>query len=199
MIAVLRALDTPVHLVGWSYAGGILLRTAGEVPELVRSMVIYEPSFESEKLPKEGELRRAREAFWDELEPAYALARSGDLEAAMRLGVEIIFGLERGGFATLDPAIQKVFLENAHTMIPDLEAPAPEPLSRAELEMITCPTLIVCGERTHAQYRLMAEATLAGMTNGSALRFEGVGHGGPVQSPGLFAEAVLDFVDSVPA
>ena len=105
LIALVKALNKPLHLVGWSYAGGILLRTAGEVPELVRSLVIYEPSFESEVLPKNGELRRAREAFWNELEPAYAVAQSGDLDAAMRFGVEIVFGLERGGFAALDPKI----------------------------------------------------------------------------------------------
>jgi len=197
LITLVKALGKPVHLVGWSYAGGILLRTAGQVPELVRSLTMYEPSFESEALPKDGKLRRAREAFWNEFEPAYRVAQSGDLDAAMPIGVDVVFGLKRGGFATLDPRYQRVFLDNAHTMIPDLEAPTPEPLTGAELEMIACPALIVCGVRTHAQYRLMAESAMAGLANGSLRRFEGVGHGGPVQVASQFAEAVLDFVGSV--
>jgi pimeloyl-ACP methyl ester carboxylesterase len=165
----------------------------------VRSLVIFEPSFESEALPKDNEkFLRAREVFWRELEPAYTVARSGDLHSAMRLGVEIVFGLGRGGFETLDPRVQEVFLDNAHTMIPDLEAPAPEPLTKAELGMVTCPTLICCGERTHAQYQLMAESTLNGLPNGSIRRFAGFGHGAPVQAPSHFAEVVLDFVDAVP-
>ncbi len=198
LIAVLRAMNTSVHLVGWSYAGAILLRTACEVPELVRSLVIFEPSFESEAPPKDNEkLLRAREVFWRELEPAYAVAGSGDLHLAMRLGIEIVFGLGRGGFEALDPRVQGVFLDNAHTMIPDLKAPAAEPLTKAELGMVTCPTLICCGERTHAQYQLMAESTLSGLANGSIRRFAGFGHGVPVQAPNHFAEVVLDFVDAV--
>jgi pimeloyl-ACP methyl ester carboxylesterase len=198
LIALVKALNKPVHLAGWSYAGGILLRTAGEVPDLVRSLVIYEPSYESEVLPEDGRLRRARDAFWSELEPTYAIARSGDLDAAMRFGIEIVFGLERGGFANLDPRAQRVFLDNTHTMIPDLETPPPEPVTRAELGKIACPTLIVSGERTHVQYRIMAESTLAGLSNGSARQLKGVGHGGPIQLPDLLAQAVLDFVDAVP-
>ena len=199
LIAVLRAMNASVHLVGWSYAGGILLRAACGVPELVRSLVIFEPSFESEAPPKDNEkLLRALEVSWQELEPAYSIARSGDLHLGMRLGVEIVFGLGRGGFETLDPRVQGVFLDNAHTMIPDLEAPAPEPLTKVELGMVTCPTLICYGARTHAHYHLMAEFTLSGLAKGSFRQFAGVGHGGPVQVPNHFAEVVLDFVDAVP-
>lgn len=199
LVALIKALNKPVHLVGWSYAGGILLRTAGRVPNLVRSLAIYEPSFESEALSKAGNLRRARDVFWSELEPAYAIARSGNLDTAMRLGCEIVFGLGEDGFEMLDSRFQRVFLDNAHTMIPDLEAPASKPVTRAEWESITCPTLIVCGKRTHAQYQLMAESALTSLSNGSVQQLEGVGHGGPVQLPKLFAETVLTFVDAVPA
>jgi pimeloyl-ACP methyl ester carboxylesterase len=85
------------------------------------------------------------------------------------------------------------------TAIPDLEAPAPEPLSEIELGTITCPVLIVCGDQTHAQYRLMAESTLVGLPNCSILRFQNTGHGGPVQVPNLFGEVVLDFVSGLAA
>lgn len=126
LFALVKAMNKPVHLVGWSYAGPILLRTACKVPELVRSILIYEPSFESEVLqPAQHELRHAREIFWSELEPSYELARSGDLHQAIRSGIETVFGLQRGDFATLDPKFQRVFLDNAHTMIPDLELPLP--------------------------------------------------------------------------
>ncbi|MFZ9023093.1 MAG: alpha/beta fold hydrolase [Litorivicinaceae bacterium] len=199
LIALVKALDKPVHLVGWSYAGGILLRTAAEVPEMIRSIAIYEPSFESEAPPVEGELRCAREAFWAELEPAYVLAQSGNLDSAMRSGVEIVFGLEKGGFESLDSRFQRVFLDNAHTMIPDLEAAAPKPLTEAELEKVTCPALIIYGERTYAQYRLMADSTIESLPNALARQIADVGHGGPVQVPDLFADEVLSFVAAASA
>ena len=197
LLAIIRSFGKPVHLVGWSYAGGILLRVAGEVPELVRSLTIYEPSFESEAPPKEESLRQARETFWNELEPSYSIAEAGDLDTAMRLGVEIVFGLGHGGFGALDMNFQKVFLDNAHTMIPDLEAPYSKALSKFEISKVSCPALIVSGERTHEQYRLMADATLDGLPSGSVVVFDGVGHGGPVQVPKQFAKTILDFVEGV--
>lgn len=195
LIALIKSIGKQVHLVGWSYAGGILVRVAGEIPGHVCSLMVYEPSFESEDPPKEESLRQARETFWKELEPAYSVAEAGDLDTAMRSGVEIVFGLGHGGFSSLDLRFQRVFLDNAHTMIPELEAPYSKPLKKSDLKKVRCPTLIVLGERTHKQYRLIANATLDGLPNPSVVIYDGVGHGGPVQVPGQFAKTILDFVE----
>lgn len=197
LIALVKVLNKPIHLVGWSYAGAILLNSAGELPELVRSVTIYEPSYESEAMPVEGDLRQARETFWQELEPAYEMAQFGEFENGMRLGCEAVFGLGRGDFATLAPQFQQVFLENVHTMLPELEAPTAEPLTAAELAAVTCPALIIQGERTHDQYKIMAASTVASLPNSSARVFKGVGHGGPVQVPNRFAETVLEFAGKI--
>jgi len=198
LIALVKVLNRPIHLVGWSYAGAILLKTAGELPELVRSLTIYEPSYESEAMPVEGSLREAREAFWQELEPAYNMAQCGDFENGMRLGCEVVFGLDRGEFGRLAPQFQKVFLENACTMLPDLEAPTAELLTSAELAAVTCPALIIQGEQTHDQYKIMADSTVASLTDSLAHVFSGVGHGGPVQVPSKFVESVLNFAGKIP-
>ena len=47
LVAILRTLNEPVHLVGWSYSGGMVLRAAMEVPDLVRTVTVYEPSLSS--------------------------------------------------------------------------------------------------------------------------------------------------------
>jgi len=195
LLALIQCIGKQVHLVGWSYAAGILLRVAGEVPDLVRSLTIYEPSYESEAPPKEESLRRARETFWEKLEPAYSMAETGDLDAAMRLGVEVVFGLGQGRFNSLDPRFQQVFLDNAHTMMPELKAPYSRALKKSDLGEVKCPALIILGERTHEQYRLMADVTLDGLPNASLVIYEGAGHGGPVQLPDKLAKTILDFVD----
>lgn len=46
---------------------------------------------------------------------------------------------------------------------------------------------------------ILAKSALSNLLSGSVQQFEGVGHGGPIQLPKLFAEAVLNFVDAVPA
>jgi pimeloyl-ACP methyl ester carboxylesterase len=70
-------------------------------------------------------------------------------------------------------------------------------LKETELRAVNCPALIVSGDRTHDQYRLMADATLDSLPNASAVVYEGVGHGGPVQVPNRFAKTILDFVKGV--
>lgn len=197
LIELIKVLGKPVHLVGWSYAGAILLKTASVLPEMILSLTLYEPSYESEPMPVGGDLLRAREDFWQALEPTYELAQSGDLESGMRRGCEVVFGLDVGEFATLAPHFQRVFLENVHTMFPDLEAPTAEPLTAVELSAVKCPALILQGEGTHDQYRIMADSTVAALPNSSARVFSGVGHGGPVQIPERFAETVLEFVGGV--
>jgi pimeloyl-ACP methyl ester carboxylesterase len=196
LIAILRKIGKPVHLVGWSYSSAILLRAAIQVPDLVQKVVVYEPSFEFEALIENGNLRIARESFRKEFEPTYDIARTGDLRAAIKYGTEVNFGLGRGGFEQLEQDIQTVFLDNAHTIMLDILAEPAEPLTAAELNKVVCPTLIIRGMETHARYRIMADQTCAALPNAYLLEIPGFGHGGPVQAPGLLAQAVLDFLDT---
>ena len=117
----------------------------------------------------------------------------------MQRGTEIVFDLDEGGFAALEPSYQRVFLDNAHTMIPDMEAPSSIALSQSELDCVACPSLILCGERTHEQYRLMARDTVARLPKATGFCFQQHGHGGPVQAPKRFADVILAFLDSVDA
>ena len=46
LAAFLRQLDVgPAHLVGWSYGAAVVLVLAVQYPELVRSLLLYEPGF----------------------------------------------------------------------------------------------------------------------------------------------------------
>ncbi len=44
LVAILQALGEPVHLVGLSNGGPVVLRAALRVPDLVQSVVVYEPT-----------------------------------------------------------------------------------------------------------------------------------------------------------
>ncbi|WP_193747953.1 MULTISPECIES: alpha/beta fold hydrolase [unclassified Leisingera] len=194
LIDILEKLEEPVHLAGWSYAGGILLRTAATIPKQVLSLSIFEPSFECEPPKENGPLTHAREIAWDRLEPAYELAEKGDLETGMRVGLEAVYSMPAGGFLELHPDFQKVHLENCHTMMPDLNAEPAKPLSPEEFAQIKCPTLILYGENSLDQYRLMAEHTSNSIDNAILRKVPGVSHGGPVQRPDLLADAMLEFI-----
>ena len=54
-----------------------------------------------------------------------------------------------------------MFIENAHTMIPDFDAPTPEPLTCAQLGEVSCPVLLIVGSETLPHYKLVAAEVLA--------------------------------------
>lgn len=194
LAAILRTLNEPVHLVGWSYSGGMVLRAAIEVPELVRTVTIYEPSLSS-ILEDTPENRALLTAFGEGFAGAYAAAKAGHGHAAMRMAVEFVLGMPDGGFATLDPRIQAMLIENAHTMIPDFDAPAPEPLTCERLGEVACPVLLLCGSDTLPHYKLVAAAVLGCLPDASLSEIGGVGHGGPWQATSEFVRRLIDFVD----
>lgn len=194
LVAILRTLNNPTHLVGWSYSGGMVLRAATQVPDLVSSVTIYEPSLSS-ILPDTLENRALLKAFGEGFAEAYAAAKAGDGVSAMSMAVEFVLGMEKGGFATLDPRIQAMLLENIHTMIPDFDAPSPQPLTCKQLGDVRCPVLLMVGAETLPHYKLVAEEILACLPDASVAKIQGVGHGGPWQARPEFVRLVLDFVD----
>jgi pimeloyl-ACP methyl ester carboxylesterase len=122
------------------------------------------------------------------------VAKAGDGVRAMPMAVEFVLGMEKGGFLTLDPRIQAMLLENAHTMIPDFDAPAPEPFTCAQIGKVSCPVQLVVGEKTLPHYKLVAGEIMACLRDGELSEIPDVGHGGPWQARAQFVRLLLDFV-----
>jgi pimeloyl-ACP methyl ester carboxylesterase len=194
LVAILRTLDEPIHLVGWSYSGGMVLRAAADLPDIVSSVTVYEPSLSS-IIPDTEENRALLAAFGQGFAGAYEAAALGDYARAMPMAVEFVLGMEKGGFATLDPRIQTMLLENAHTMIPDFDAPSPEPLTCDQLGEVRCPVLLLVGSETLPHYKRVSAHVLACLPHASLSEIKGVGHGGPWQARPEFVRKVLEFVD----
>lgn len=194
LVAILRTLDTPVHLVGWSYSGGMVLQAAIEAHELVASLVIYEPSLSS-ILPDTPGNRALLQAFGQGFTRAYDAAKAGGWTTAIPLAVEFVLGMEKGGFATLDPRIQSMLMDNAHTMIPNFDTPPPQPLTCERLSCLRCPVLLVVGGKTFPHYRRVAEAVSECLPSASHSEIPDVGHGGPWKARTAFVRLLLDFVD----
>ena len=96
--AFIKALDVgPVHLVGWSYGANVATAAALQNPNLVQSLILFEPALSS--LVKEGSLGdRAREAEGKMFGPVGGAVQQGDLEKATRQLIEGVFQMPPGGF-----------------------------------------------------------------------------------------------------
>jgi pimeloyl-ACP methyl ester carboxylesterase len=194
LVAILQALGEPVHLVGLSNGGPVVLRAALRAPELVQSIVLYEPTlfdvlFES----PEGEAA-VDQFFAGEGDTSAAVAAGDDEEAAREL-IEMIYALPEGGFDTLDPVQKAMVLDNAHTMPLLWNAPDPTPLTCEDLAAIRVPVLVVHGAETLPLWKLSSRTIADCVPNAQLAMIEGVGHIGPVAAKDAFLKLTLGFVD----
>lgn len=193
LIAVLQEWGEPMHLVGFSYSGPIVLRAAMEAPELVRSVVIYEPT-----LPSIIGGTPAGDAALEQWSAGFAdtgaAAESGDLEEATREAIEYVFGLDEGGFEGLPESVKAQMLANAHTIPLDGAAPEPAPMTCEQLGTAAAPTLLIVGSDTLPVFSEGAKMIAGCMPNAEIETIEGVGHGGPILDRDAFLSALLGFI-----
>lgn len=194
LVAILGTLDEPAHVVAWSSSGGTAMRAAIAAPDLVRSVVIFEPEFSSliEDDPDGAVAVEAFNAGWADTDAAL---KTGDAEESMREAIEYVFGLPEGGFETLGADAQAVFLENAGTVAKEWNQPSSPPLTCAMLGGVNAPALIVVGSETLPVFAAGARKGDECLPNAEVVTIEGVGHGGPLQAKDAFVEMMLGFID----
>lgn len=193
--AFIEALDLgPVHLVGWSYGGTVATAVALERPDLIASLILYEPTVDS--MIQDGEAgEAARREAGRMFGPVTAAMQEGDVEEATRLLIEGVLQMEPGGFESQPPEARELQMANARTM-PLIWSAAPWEASCEMLQQFEGPTLIVLGERTSALWSHIAEAMDECLPQAEVAILPGVNHDGPVRDPAGLARMIEDFVAS---
>lgn len=191
--AFIEALDVgPVHLVGWSSGARIATAVALENPDLVQSLVLFEPALSS--LVKEGEAGdAAREAEGRMYGPVTPAVQQGDHEKAMKLLIEGVFQMPPGGWDGQPEALRTMQLENARTM-PLLWSAPPWNVTCDMLKGLDEPTLIVHGSESNAYWTHVAEVMDECLPQAEVAVLPNVNHDGPVRDPAGFAALIEGFV-----
>jgi pimeloyl-ACP methyl ester carboxylesterase len=192
LLALVRSIAEPVHLVGHSYGAIVVLSAALAEPSLVGTLTLIEPPLPSllpESAPELAEENASRVALIAALRAN--VAAGDDAAATLTLFDWIQGGV--GGFAALPEASRHQLLENAKTIGPTYATPPPH-FARSQLARLSMATLILSGADTRPFYRLSAQAAAACIAGSRSGVIRDARHMVIVENPDATATAMLDFL-----
>jgi pimeloyl-ACP methyl ester carboxylesterase len=192
LLAYLRSLDDPVHLVGHSYGAGVVILAAMGEPKRVRSLAVIEPAFGSVVTETASEFAlevASRNAMVAEVR---ALVSAGRDERGAETLIDWVQG-GTGGFGRLSAAVREGLLLNARTVGPTFATAAPT-VTCDLLQQLRMPTLVMNGADTRLWYRRVGEAVAACIPGAETAVIPAAGHMAIVENPEETAALLLAFL-----
>jgi pimeloyl-ACP methyl ester carboxylesterase len=154
-LALIDKSSSKVHLVGHSYGGGVALHAALARPDRIASMALYEPSaFHLLRQMGDMDLEGHAEIVVVAQRIGQALL-TGDYRAGVAAFVDYWNG--PGAWAAMRPTAQDTLVRWAPKAPLDFHALIGNPTPAHAYRTITCPVLILRGERAPRPTRLIAE------------------------------------------
>ncbi|MCU0782477.1 MAG: alpha/beta hydrolase [Verrucomicrobia bacterium] len=181
----------PVRLLGHSYSASVCAVVAVQRPDLVRSLVLAEPSLFSLLLTRPmGAIALAQTAA--AMMHITPLMRKGQPEQALTEFLKAVIG--PAGFERLPERARAVMFANVHTLGPMLNGmSAGNSFSAKQAARINAPTLLVEGELTTKLFQLTMKELAGAIPNAERTVVPGVGHGLHLETPDAFSGVALDF------
>ncbi len=180
-----------VHLVGNSFGGRLVAYVALKYPELLRSVVIGEPSI---IVPTSAEAKTALAEMRKDTAKSVEAAKAGDDRQAAILLYNAVLN-DPDAFRKTPLASQQRVLDNARTLTPYWARPTTVPTTCEQLASLKVPALVVSGEDTRASFRYGNEALLGCLPKNTATAvIPGARHMWFEANPDAGARAILAFI-----
>jgi len=189
----IRKLDLePVHLLGHSRGGAVVLHVAARCPEVIRTLILADASGLEELLPDTPEGRAmAAERQISAERLATDLAR-GDRDAALRAYVDALGGPGRWDEISGDQKL--IHLDNA---VPSICADPRPSLSREAIRKFRFPILPIVGEKSPKRFSETLRAMQLCLPDNNMedmAIIRNAAHGMNRQNPQAFNATVLGFL-----
>ena len=191
---VLIEAKQPVVLVGHSYGAAIALMAALANPARVRALALYEPTLFSlieAESPPPNDADGIRGAV-----AAAALALDGgDEDAAAAAFIDYWMGA--GSWAGTPASRKPPIASSVRNVRRWAHALMTEPTPLDAFRQLKIPVLYMLGGRSTASAYGVARVLLPALPNAQVLRFEELGHMGPITHPDVVNAAIEQFVKRV--
>ena len=176
----------PVHIVGHSYGGATAVRVILQKRELVRTAVLIEPIL-TPLLALAGEENLFREYF-DMAQGFLGDVAAGKLDEGWRGFLDYRNG--PGTWEALSEAPRERFREATESTVAAFRSNLNNSTSIKDLEQLSLPTLVMCGEKTTVPDRRLTEILRDYIPQCRYEIIPGAEHMSPLSHPAFIAEAV---------
>jgi pimeloyl-ACP methyl ester carboxylesterase len=183
----------PAYIAGNSFGAAIVLRLAGERPDLFRSLIAHEPPL-FRLLEHEPTAQAALSAINERTATVIGMLEIQDYPAAAREFVETIaFG--PGAWEQLPPERQEMFIFNASTWLDEMRDPESLSINLDQLRAFSAPALLTLGGQSPPFFPLVVKQIAEKMPRAVTSTFLGAGHVPHLSHPDEYVVEVTSFAD----
>jgi len=181
----------PAHIVGNSFGGSIVLRLAGERPDLFRSLTVHEPPL-FRLLDNEPQAQVALSAVQERIDAVIQMLAANDLAGGAQRFVETIaFG--RGAWGQLPSELRETFILNATTWLDEMRDPETLTIDVDRLRPFAAPAMLTLGGQSPPFFALVVERLAGVLPQAVTKTFEGAGHVPHLSHPDEYVAVVTSF------
>ncbi len=194
LTAFIQALGAgPVHLLGHSRGGAVVLVAVSAHPELARTVILADPAPLVTLLPNRPEVQSAESQRIAMSQSMNERFREGDLDGGAALWINGVGG--PGAWDAASPASRSVWRANAWTA-KTLADDDRQSFGCNDAARISAPVLLVTGDRSPPIYGYMQEALLPCLKHVQITVIPNAGHGMFRANPRVFIERVREFLSA---
>ncbi|MBD0272687.1 MAG: alpha/beta hydrolase, partial [Acetobacteraceae bacterium] len=180
-----------------SRGGHIAFRVAQRFPDRVRALILAEPGGSLDgtlqaAAQDAAPAPRAGMTLAEAIAGAAELVRAGDTDAGLALFVEAVLG--PGAWARSAGRVVRMQRDNARTLLAQIDERR-APYTRADMEAIRAPTLLIGGADTPVLFPPILDAMERWIAGAERAAIPGATHMMSDENPAAFNRAVLDFLE----
>lgn len=188
---VLIEAKEPVVLVGHSYGAAVALLAALAHPARVRALALYEPTLFS-LLDAQSPPPNDADGIRGAVGAAISALDRGNPDAAAQAFIDYWMGA--GSWASTPASRQQAIASSVRNVRRWAHALMTEPTPLAAFRQLKIPVLYMLGGRSTASAHGVARVLLPALAQAQVLRFEELGHMGPITHPELVNGAIEQFL-----
>jgi len=191
---LVRSASQPVHMVGHSYGGAVLVRAAIRMPDHVRSLTLYEPTLfyllaPAGRVAEHAEIKAVADRV-------IRCVDENDVAEAARGFLEYWTG--PGAYDAMDQRLREAVTAGMTKLrIEWPEALKPQGATVEALSALRTPVQLIGGSHTTAAAKAVTDILRGLWPKALYAEIEGAGHMGPITHAGAVNEVIDTFVSRV--